>query len=77
MTCTRMGWIASPNLRALYVGYVDIESDRGVGTNLDGTEKGEIDLHGPGLPNEQGVGRANPNRRRVYSTVNEIQNYIP
>jgi hypothetical protein len=72
-----MGWIALPNLRALYVVNVDVESNRGVGTNLDWTKKREIDLHRPSLPKEQCVGRADPKRRRVYSTVNETRNYIP
>jgi hypothetical protein len=72
-----MGWIALPNLRALYVAYVDIESNRRVGTNLDRIRKSEIDLHGPSLPKEHGVGRADRNRRRVYATVNEIRSYIP
>jgi len=77
MTCTRMGWIALPNLRALYVGYVDIESNRALGTYLDRTEKSEIDLHRPGLPNEQRGGRVEPSRRRVCSTVNDIRSYTP
>jgi hypothetical protein len=72
-----MGWIALPNLRALYVAYVDIESNRRVGTNLDRIRKREIDLHGPSLPNEPSVGRGDLKRRRVYSTVNEIRSYIP
>jgi hypothetical protein len=72
-----MEWIALPNLRALYAGYVDIESSRGAGTNLDRTKKGEIDLHGPSAPKEQGVGRADPKRRRVYRSVNEIRSYTP
>jgi hypothetical protein len=72
-----MGWIALPNLRAIYVVYVDVESNRGVGTNLHGTRKSEIDLHGPSLPEEQGVGRADPQRRRVYTIVNEIRSHTP
>jgi hypothetical protein len=72
-----MGWIALPNLRAVYVAYVDVESNRGVETNLDRTKKSEIDLHGPSLPKEQGVGRADPKSRRVCTAVNETRNYIP
>ena len=72
-----MGWIALPNLRALYVAYEHVENSRGVVTNLDGTKKSEIDLHGPSLPEDKGVGRVDPNSRRVYSTVNEIRSYIP
>jgi hypothetical protein len=72
-----MGWIALPNLRALYVAYVDIESNRRVGTNLDRIRKSEMDLHGPSEPTEKGVGRTEPYRRRVHSAVNEIRFYIP
>jgi hypothetical protein len=72
-----MGWIALPNLRAVYVAYVDVESNRGVETNLDRTKKREIDLHGPSLPNQPSVARGDLKRRRVYSTINEIRNYIP
>ena len=72
-----MGWIASPNLRAEYVAYVDIESNGRVETNLDGIKKCEIELHGPSLPIERGFRRAYPQRSRVYSTVNEIRSYVP
>jgi hypothetical protein len=58
-----MGWTALPNLRAVYVAYVDVESNRGVGTNLDGTRKSDIDLHRPSLPEEIGVARADQNTR--------------
>lgn len=75
-----MGWIALPSYRALYVIYVDIESNKGVGTNLDRTKESEIDLHGPSLSKEHGVGRAEaagPKRRRVHTTVNKIRIYTP
>ena len=72
-----MGWIALPNLLALYVAYVDIESNRRVGTNLDRIRKGEIDYHGPSLPTEKGVAGTGRYRRRVYSGINEIRNSIP
>ena len=72
-----MELIVSPNLRALYVAYVDIESKRGVGTNLNRIRKSEIDLHGPSVPNEEGVGRVDLKSRLVYSTVNEIRSYTP
>jgi hypothetical protein len=72
-----MEWIALPNFRALYVAYVDIESNRRVGTNLNRIRKSETDLHGPNLPTDSGIGRADPKRRQVYSTVNEIRSYVP
>ena len=50
-----------------------------MGTNLDRIMKGEIDLHGPSVPREQGICRADGKKRRVqsHSTVNEIRIYIP
>jgi hypothetical protein len=72
-----MGWIALPNLRAVYVAYVDIESNRRVGTNFDRIKKCEIDLHGSSLPKDHGSRRANRQRSRVYSTVDEIRSYVP
>ena len=72
-----MGWIALPNLWALYIAYVDIESNRRVGTNLDRIRKNEMDLHGPSVPIEPGAGRGEPNRLLAYGTVNEIRNYTP
>ena len=58
--------------------YVDVERSkvRGMGTNLDGTKKSEIDLHGSSLPKENGYGRAELKGRRVYTTVDEIRGYI-
>ena len=71
-----MGWTALPNLRAVYVTYVDVESNR-VGTNLDGTKKCEINLHGSSFPKEMGIGRAEPKVRRVYTAVDEIRSHTP
>ena len=67
----RTGWIAGPNPLALNTRMSVIEANRRVGTNLDGIQEGEIDLHWSSLRCHRGLRRCDHYIGQVHGTINE------